>query len=138
MSQMAIDASTKQPFSVAGDSTARSMYTMLKRNGEWSGTTGATPITTTSVIPVKAAAGAGVRNYLGSLYIGNAHASVSTAITILDGASIIGVCWVKASADPVMLYFDPPLRSSANAALNMQCATTGASVHVTATGWTGA
>lgn len=89
-----------------------------------------TALTTTTDRMVKAAAGAGIRNYLTAIQLQNTHATQATDLVIKDGAATI--LWrgplPAAMAAPLLLEFPTPLRSSANAALTLACITAGANV----------
>jgi hypothetical protein len=98
----------------------------------------AAPITGTADTALKAAAGAGIRNYLVAIQVKNTNAT-ATEIVIKDGGTVIWRGHVGANmlnADPIV--FPKPLKSSANAALNFAAITTAASVYVSAQGYTGA
>lgn len=103
---------------------------------DWSYAAASGGITDTSDVPIKAAAAAGLRNYLTVIDIVNAHASVSTEVVIKDGASVIWRSYYKANgtrAQPIT--FPTPLRSTAATALNVACITTGSAVYVNAQGY---
>lgn len=84
------------------------------------------------------AGGAGLRRYLTAMDIRNASASVATEVVIKDGATVIwrGQFPVNSPFEP--LVFPTPLKSSINAALNVQCITTAAQVYINAQGYTAA
>lgn len=85
---------------------------------------------------IKAAAGAGLRNYLTKIDIKNAHATVATEIVVKDGATVIWRQHFKAVMDSVAsIQFPTPLKSTANAALNVAAITTGSAVYVNAQGY---
>ena len=94
-------------------------------------------ITNTSEVTIKAAAGAGIRNYLTSLVVINAHASTGTEVVIKDGPS--GAVIHRGYAGPAgggwALTFPVPLRSSPTTALVAQCVTTSTATHVSAAGF---
>lgn len=101
------------------------------------GTTAA--ITTTGSTQVLAAAAAGVRNYITTIIIENTSATVSTEVTILDGATVLCRGLVGAttlSNNTLAFTFPVPLKGTAATAINAQCTTTGANVYVTAVGYT--
>lgn len=103
--------------------------------GYASGTTGATPLTDTTSTPIIAAAGAGIRTVIRSLSITNGHATVDTLVQILDGAVVKYVVFCKAAgggvAVPVYLV------GSANTAWNAKAVTTGSSISVSLSGFSG-
>ncbi len=78
-------------------------------------------ITTTLPTVAKAAASAGIRNYITGLQVRNAGAT-QTEVLILDGTTVIWRSQVVAgTADGVSIRFDPPLRGTAATAINVQC-----------------
>jgi hypothetical protein len=92
------------------------------------------------VVALKAAAGANMANYLTQIDLMNADASVATEVEIRDGTTVIWRSFLPAMAantTPVInpITFNPPLRSSPNAALNIKCATTSAVVYANARGY---
>lgn len=102
----------------------------------YAGATGG--IVNTTDVAIKAAAGAAVRNYLGGIQFKNT-AAVASEILIKDGATIIWRGHVAASMTAMeVVNFDPPLRGSANAALNVALLTTATATIVSAQGYTGA
>lgn len=103
---------------------------------DWRFTTGVSPATGTADTPMKAAAGAGIKNYLTACQVQNTHATVGTIFYVKDGTTIIHTIYLPPNmAAPVPLDLPTPLQSAANAALNFACATTGANVHVNAQGY---
>lgn len=107
-------------------------------NADWTYAAAAGGIINTTAVPLAAAAGAGLRNYLTGVSIQNASATIATEVTLLDGATVIwrgylGVGSLLNSA--VGLAFPTPLRTSANAALSVQCATTASQIYVNAQGY---
>lgn len=95
-------------------------------------------ITNTSDVAMKAAAGAGIRNYVTGFQVINTNAT-ATEIVIKDGSSVIWRGYVGASMlTMVSVELATPLRGSANTAVNFACITTGASVYVNAQGYASA
>lgn len=98
-------------------------------------------ITDTSDVVLKAAAGPGFINTLGSLQIVNAAAGVNTEVVIKDGSTVIWRGYAPASIalvtqlQMVPITFDPPLYGSTNTALNFACITTASKTYVNAQGW---
>ena len=104
--------------------------------GDWQYGGAAGGITGTTDVVVKAAAAAGIRNYVTSIDLRNAHASVATEVVIKDGATVIWRQMLPAAmATPVDITFPTPLRGTAATALNFACITTGAQVYVNAQGY---
>jgi hypothetical protein len=99
-------------------------------------TRGLTNYTNNSAADVIAAAGAGVRIIVMGVMVTNAHATVSTKVTIRDGttsritgyAAAVGGGFVIASAVPLFV-------GTANTAVSAICGTTGADVDVTVWGY---
>ena len=105
---------------------------------EWSYAGAAGGITGTVDVVLAAAAGAGLRRYLTGLQLKNAGA-VATEVVVKDGATVIWRGHLGATMGVTEAHVFPnPLRSSANAALNLACLTAGAQVHVDAQGYTAA
>jgi len=93
-------------------------------------------IVDTADLAIKAAAGAGIRNYVTALQVQNVHASVVTEFVVKDGATVIWRCNLPAAmAQPIDVEFPSPLKGTANAAVNAACLTTGAKVFVNAQGY---
>lgn len=101
-------------------------------------------VNSAAAVTVKAAAGAGVRNYLKTLTVSHDALGAATELAIRDGAGGT-VLWrgklqtgaVDASAASV-IQFDPPLKGTANTLMEVVTLTavTGG-VFVNATGFTG-
>lgn len=102
-------------------------------------------VNSTAGVTIKAAAGAGLRNYLGTLTLNHDALGAATELVIRDGAAGT-VLWRSklqtAAADIALgsgsITFNPPLKSSANTLLEVACITavTGG-IFVNATGWIG-
>lgn len=82
-------------------------------------------------VTIKAAAGAGIRNYITHIDVVNSHATISTELVINDGAAgtVLWRGWLQAAGGGYSINFDPPLRGTANTLLEID--------EVTATGTTG-
>jgi hypothetical protein len=79
---------------------------------------------------------ASIRNYVTSIDVRNAHATVATEVVIKDGATVIWRQLLPAAmAAPVEIVFPTPLRGTAATAMNLACLTTGAQVYVNAQGY---
>ena len=103
---------------------------------DWQSAAAAGGITTTTDVVLKPAAAAGVRNYVTSIDLRNAHATVATEVVIKDGATVIWRQLLPAAmAAPVAISFPTPLRGTAATAVNLACLTTGAQVYVNAQGF---
>lgn len=93
-------------------------------------------LTTNADTAMRAAAGAGVKNYLTAIQVQNTHASVATTLIIKDGTTARHTINLPAvMAAPVSIEFPTPLQTAANAILNVACGTTGANVLVNAQGY---
>ncbi|TIN10377.1 hypothetical protein [Mesorhizobium sp.] len=87
-------------------------------------------------IAVKAAAGAGLRNYMTWLTAENVHATVDTEFVIKDGATVIYRGFLKAlGVGSLRIVFPSPLRGTAATALNIACITTGSQVYFNCGGY---
>ncbi|MER9130663.1 hypothetical protein [Mesorhizobium sp. M0768] len=90
----------------------------------------------TADVPVKAAAAAGLRNYMTWLTAENVHASVDTEFVVKDGATVIYRGFLKAlGVCPVRVSFPSPLKSTAATALNIANITTGSQVYFNCGGY---
>lgn len=94
--------------------------------------------TTNSAADVIAAAGAGVRIAVTSILVTNAHATVSTKVTIRDGttAKIVGYALAAGGGFTLAAGGRPLFISTANTAVTAICGTTGADVDVSISGYT--
>lgn len=131
---------------VAGDAARHTLTTsaqLLVKEGhlpelDWSYAAAAGGIINTSDVAAKAAAGAGLRNYVYSLSVKNANA-VAGEFVIKDGAST--VLWrghLSANMlDTDVIRFSPPLRGTANTAINIACLTTAQQVYANLQGGVG-
>ena len=103
---------------------------------DWQYAAAAGGIVNTTDVVLKAAAAAGIRNYVTSIDVRNAHATVATEVVIKDGATVIWRQLLPAAmAAPVEITFPTPLRGTAATAVNFACLTTGAQVYVNAQGY---
>lgn len=107
---------------------------------DWQATSGVTPLATTTSTALKAAGGASIRNFVTGLQIYNTSATVSTTVSILDGATVIWTGFLPATTAalpvvPLHVVFPTPLRGSAATAMNIQLGTTAASVYYNAEGY---
>lgn len=90
----------------------------------------------TADVPVKAAAAAGLRNYMTWLTAENVHASVDTEFVVKDGATVIYRGFLKAlGVGPLRITFPSPLKSTAATALNIANITTGSQVYFNCGGY---
>jgi len=92
-------------------------------------------IATGSDTVVQAAGGAGIRRYVTGMQVQNASAT-ATEFQIRDGTTPVWRTLLPANLGPTNIDFPTPLRSTANAALNIQAVTAGAVVIVNLQGFT--
>jgi len=103
---------------------------------DWQFAAAAGGIINTTDVVLRAAAAAGIRNYVTSIDVRNAHATVATEVVIKDGATVIWRQLLPAAMPaPVEITFPTPLRGTAATAMNVACLTTGAQVYVNAQGF---
>ena len=103
---------------------------------EWSYASAAGGIVNTTDVVLSAAAGAGLRRYITTLQLKNTSV-VATEVVLKDGSTSIWRGHVSASmTGSEEIVFSNPLRTTANAALNVACITTAAAVYVNAQGFT--
>jgi hypothetical protein len=109
-------------------------FSIPELDWQYAGLTGG--ITGTADVVLKAAAATGIRNYVTSIDVRNAHATVATEVVVKDGATVIWRQLLPAAmAAPVDIIFPTPLRGTAATAVNFACLTTGAQVYVNAQGY---
>ncbi len=104
---------------------------------DWSYAAAAGGIVNTTDVAVKAAAGAGLRNYITSFTITNSSA-VATEFVIKDGSTVIWRDYVGALTSMACKsgqMAQNPLKSTANTALNVACLTTSSAVYFNAQGY---
>jgi hypothetical protein len=82
----------------------------------WNYAAAAGGLVSTTGVTAKAAAGAGIRNYVTRAQIINSHQTVSTEVVIRDGAAgtVLWRGWAQAAGGGVSVVFDPPLRGTAD------------------------
>lgn len=98
----------------------------------WSYAAAAGGLVNTTGVTAKAAAGAGVRNYVKSIQVINSHATISTEVLVRDGAAgtVLHRGWAQAAGGGYACTFDPPLRGSANTLVEIAEVTATASTGV--------
>lgn len=101
---------------------------------EWQYAAASGGITNTSDVVLQAAAGAGIKNYLTGLSVANASAT-ATEVVVKDGSTVIWRSYVAANLQLKDIPFPTPLQSTANAALNVACITTGTQTYISAQGY---
>lgn len=82
----------------------------------WSYPAAAGGLVNTTGVTAKAAAGAGIRNYVTAASIVNSHQTTSTEVMIRDGAAgtVLWRGWAQAAGGGMAVVFPTPLRGSAN------------------------
>lgn len=106
-------------------------YSIPEADWSYTGT-----LTTNADTAMQAAGGAGIKRYLTALQVQNTNATATTLI-VKDGTTARWTVSLPASMTlPIDIYFPTPLQTTANAALNIACGTTGANVLVNAQGYT--
>lgn len=97
-------------------------------------------ITNMTGVTAKAAAGAGIRNYITRVQVVNGHATVSTDVQIRDGAAgtVLWRGFAAAAGGGASAVFDPPLRGTANTLVEIACGTTGTATYFNLQGFTAA
>lgn len=79
-------------------------------------------VAATTQTAIKAAAGAGIKNYVTALQLQNTHATVGTSVLIQDGSTTIWQGYLGPNQlAPVLIDLPTPLATTANAALNITC-----------------
>lgn len=102
---------------------------------DWQYAAAAGGIVNTTDVAVKAAAAAGIRNYVTALQLRNANA-VATEFVVKDGATIIWRTHLPANMTGSMeVEFPTPLKGTAATAVNVACITTGAQVYCNVQGY---
>ena len=107
------------------------VYPYANPNQMWSYAAPAGGLVNQTAVTIKAAAGAGIRNYITHIDVVNSHATISTELIINDGAAgtVLWRGWLQAAGGGYSINFDPPLRGTANTLLEID--------EVTATGTAG-
>jgi hypothetical protein len=97
-------------------------------------------LVTTADVSAKGAAGSGIRNFIKRAQIINSHQTIGTEVVIKDGSTVLFRAWCEPKGGGVNAVFDPPLKGTANTAINIAeiTATATAGVLVNLQGFTGA
>lgn len=98
----------------------------------WSYPAAAGGLVNTTGVTAKAAAGAGIRNYVTKVGLVNSHQTISTEIVIRDGAAgtVLWRGWAQAAGGGQVEVLDPPLRGTANTLIEIAEITTTATAGV--------
>jgi hypothetical protein len=94
----------------------------------WSYATATSGVTDTSDDEAKAAV-ASTRHYITGCQVINAHDSTGTEVVIKDGSTVLFRGWAEQTGGGVSAKFDPPLRGTANTAVNVANITTGSQTY---------
>jgi hypothetical protein len=146
---VAAEARSTDGTAVASGDVVRQLATLLGKGvnypyalpgSTWGYAAASGGITDTTGVTAKAAAGAGVRNYITRVQVINGHATVSTDVQIRDGASgtVLWRGFAQAAGGGVSAVFDPPLRGTANTLVEVACGTTGTATYFNLQGFTAA
>lgn len=93
------------------------------------------PITGVADTAIKASAGTGINNYLTGIQLINT-AAVATEVVIKAASTIIWRGFLPASmTQPFAIAFGTPLKTGSSQAINFAAITTGASIYVSAQGY---
>lgn len=105
---------------------------------DWSFASAAGGITVSTDVVMAASAGVGIRNYLTSLAIKNAHATMATEVVIKSGTAVLWRGHLAAAMNTSdTIEFPSPLKTAVATALTIQCVSAGAQVYVSAQGYVG-
>lgn len=94
----------------------------------WSYATANGGVTDTADDEAKAAV-ASTRHYVTSVQVINAHDSTGTEVVIKDGSTVLWRGWAEQTGGGVSAKFDPPLRGTANTAINVANITNGSQTY---------
>jgi hypothetical protein len=103
-------------------------------------TSGETPVVNNTAVKILDAPAAGFAIFVSDIYIVNRHATVGTAISLLDDdvpvfTGFAPAVTVELKQDPINVHFEKPLRISAAKQLNIKAGTTGASFYWNVSGF---
>ena len=98
----------------------------------WSYPAAAGGLVNTTGVTARAAAGAGIRNYVSKVSIINSHQTISTEVVIRDGAAgtVLWRGWAQAAGGGQVEELTPPLRGTANTLVEIAEITTTATAGV--------
>lgn len=144
-----LEARSTAPTAVGDGDAVRALATILGKQVVmpyalpaqfWSYAAASGGITDTTGVTAKAAAGAGVVNYITHVSAVNGHETVDTDVQIRDGASgtVLWRSFAKAGGGGISEKFDPPLKGTANTLVEVANGTTGSATYFNLQGYTGA
>ena len=128
-------ARSTEPTAVASNDATRPTATLLGKQvvqpfaipaSTWSYASPAA-VTDTSDDAAKAAGGGSVRNYITGIQVMNSHATTGTAVVIKDGSTVLWQGYAAPVGGGCSAQFNPPLRGTANTAVNVANVTTSSS-----------
>lgn len=146
-SLIGLEARSTEQTAVGNGDAVRALATLLGKlvtvpyalpASTWSYATATAGVTDTADDVAKAAAGAGIRNYVTSCQVINGHATVGTEVVIKDGTTVLWRGWAEPTGGGVSAKFDPPLRGTANTAINVANITTGSKTYFNLQGFVAA
>lgn len=82
-----------------------------------------------------AAAVASTRRYITAVQVFNGHDTTGTEVVIKDGSTVLWRGWAEQAGGGCSAKFDPPLRGTANTAVNVANITTGSSTYFNLQGY---
>ena len=146
VNMLGFEARSTAPTAVANADAVRGIATLLGKQvtipyaipaSTW---TYASPaaVTDTADDVAKTAAGAGIRNYITGVQVFNGHDTVGTEVVIKDGTTVLWRGWAEQTGGGCSARFDPPLRGTANTAVNVANITTGSSTYFNLQGYVAA
>lgn len=95
-------------------------------------------VTDTADDEAKGASGAGIRNYVTGVQVFNGHDTTGTEVVIKDGSTVIWRGWAEQTGGGCSAKFDPPLRGTANTAVNVANITNSSSTYFNLQGYSAA
>lgn len=105
-------------------------------NNSWFYAAASGGVTDTNDVTLVAAPGAGNVNYLTSLQLRNADASVATEVVIKSGSTVLWRIDLDANSPLMTVNFAEPIRATANTALTAAAITTSSETYINAQGYT--
>lgn len=131
--QVMLDARSADPTAVGTGDAVRALATLTGKQvtvpyaipaSTWAY---ASPAAVTDTADDVAKANAsGLRNYITGIQVFNSHDTQGTAVVIKDGSTVIWQGWAEQAGGGCSAKFDPPLRGTANTAVNVANVTSGA------------
>lgn len=132
-----LEGRSTAPTAVDDGDVVRALATLLGKQvtypyalpgSTWSYATANGGVTDTADDEAKAAV-ASTRHYVTSVQVINAHDSTGTEVVIKDGSTVLWRGWAEQTGGGVSAKFDPPLRGTANTAINVANITNGSQTY---------